>query len=182
MTVVRLFVTALLIGLSGGAGAQQPARDLAAQAAAMRELAFLQGRWLGQGWRNLPSGERVQSTQSIFVEPRASGLALIVEGISLRQPAPETKPSTASLAVVTYDERARRYRFRSFGFGEIIEAEGELIAPGKFQWTVPAGPAMLRFVVDGSGGTWQETGLRSGDGGKSWTPLYALTAHRTGDR
>lgn len=176
----RICAVALLF--AAVASAQPAPRDLNTQAAAMRELAFLQGRWLGQGWRNLPNGERVQSTQSIFVEPRASGLALIVEGISLRQGAADTKPSTASLAVVSYDERTKRYRFRSFGFGEMIEAEGEFVPPAKFQWTVPAGPAMLRFVVDGSNGTWNETGLRSGDGGKSWTPIYALTAHRTGER
>lgn len=160
----------------------QSGRDLAAQLAAMRKIGFLQGDWLGQGWRILPSGERITSTQSVRVEPHASGLALMVEGVSLRQGPAETKPSTLSFAVVTYDEKNKRYLFRSFGFGEMIEAKAELLAPKTFQWTVPAGPALLRFVVDGTAGTWMETGYRSGDGGKTWTQLYALTAHRVRDR
>jgi len=174
-----IFLSLVLFASSASAQGQ---RDIAAQTAAMRDIAFLQGDWLGQGWRILPTGERVQSTQQVRVQPRASGLALTVEGTSLRQGPAETKPSAGSFAVVTYDERAKRYLFRSFGFGEMIEADARLLAPNKFEWTVPAGQSLLRFVVDGSAGSWMESGYRSTDGGKSWVHLYQLTAHRTGQR
>jgi hypothetical protein len=185
---MRSLCIALTLTISAPAVAQAPAappamRDLAAQAAAMKEIAFLNGEWLGQGWRILPSGERVRNSQYIRVRPHGSGILATIEGVSLRQPDETARPSRGSFAVISYDERSRRYLFRSFGFGELIEAQGELVRPGVFRWTVPERTAQLRFTVDTTTpNVWVETGDRSTDGGRSWTNIYQLTAGRIDGR
>jgi hypothetical protein len=182
--MLRSVCFALVLAVSVPVVSQTPApprapRDLAAQAAAMRDIAFLSGEWLGQGWRILPTGERVRNTQHIRVRPHGSGILATIEGVSLRQPDESARPSRASFAVISYDDRARRYLFRSFGFGELIEAQGELIRPGVFRWVVAEGTAQLRFTVDATTpNTWVETGDRSTDRGSTWTKIYQLTASK----
>jgi len=167
--------------IATGAGAQTPVRDLDAQRAGMSALGSLHGRWLGQGERFLPDGKTYRFTQTMIIEPRSSGLVLTISGQSLQQgEALEHRPGTGSFAVVSFDERTRAYLLRSFGFGEMVEAKAELIAPNVFRWTTAAGSALLRFTIDlTQPGIWNELGERSGDGGKTWSPTNALVAYRT---
>ncbi len=159
-----------------------PVRDLAAQIAAMDALGPLRGRWLGRGSRTPPEGGRIDYAQTMLVEPKAGGVLLAIEGLSLREGAAAQRPGTGSFALVGYDERSRRYLFRSFGFGEMVEADARLLRPGVFEW-VTRGPVMLRSTVDASEpGVWKETGERSTDGGRSWAPTHALTAWRVETR
>lgn len=155
-----------------------PVRDLRAQISAMDALAPLRGRWLGRGSRTPPEGGRIDYTQTMLVEPKAGGVLLAIEGLSLRQGDAAAPPGTGSFAVVGFDERAGRYVFRSFGFGEMVEADARLVRPGVFEW-VTRGPVMLRSTVDASEpGVWKEAGERSTDGGRTWAPTHALTAWR----
>jgi hypothetical protein len=105
---------------------------------------------------------------------------LTLEGRSLRQGvAEDNKPGTGSFAVISFDDKSGEYLLRSFGFGEMVPAKAELVTPSTFRWTAAAGPAMLRFTIDLSKpGVWNETGERSGDGGKTWTMTNKLTAYR----
>lgn len=178
----RLAVAAVLLFAAPLAAQPAAPRDLPAQAKAMGEIAFLHGEWLGQGSRNLPTGVTMQDSYLVKVTPKAGGLVAIVEGQTLRQGVEGAKPTPGSFAVISYDDRAKRYIFRSFGFGEMIEAAGELVAPQVFRWTVPAGPVLLRFTIDGTAGTWSEKGERSADGGKTWSPTNTHVAYRTGTR
>jgi hypothetical protein len=161
--------------------AQTPQRDLAAQRTAMAKLDPLRGRWLGQGERIAPDGTTYMFTQTMRVEPRAGGVVLTIEGQSLRQgAADENRPGGGSFAVVTFDDKAGVYDFRSFGFGEMVPARAEMLDASTFRWTVAAGPAQLRFTIDLSApGVWKELGERSTDGGASWQPTNRLIAYRT---
>lgn len=180
--MIRTLALAALLAAAPLAAQPAQPRDLAAQAKAMADIGFLSGEWFGQGERNLPTGQTMRDSYVVRVTPKAGGLVAIVEGMTLRQNVEAAKPTPGSFAVISYDDRAKRYLFRSFGFGEMIEAAGELVAPGVFRWTVPAGPVLLRFTVDGTQGTWRETGERSADGGKTWSPTNTQVAYRTGVR
>ncbi len=163
------------------AAAQTPQRNLAAQQAAMAKLDGLKGRWLGQGERLNADGSRYTFTQTMNNDEHAGGLALTLEGKSLRHgAAADNKPGTGSFAVITFDDKTGGYELRSFGFGEMVTAKAELVTPTSFRWTASAGPAMLRFTIDMSQpGVWNELGERSADGGKSWQPTNRLIAYRT---
>ena len=173
---------AVIAALALTPAAAQVPRDIPAQARAMSDIGFLKGRWLGRGWRTPPGGTRYDYTQTMLVEPKAGGIALAIEGLSLRHAEGADKPGGGSFAVVTFDDRTRKYEFRSFGFGEMIPATAELVGPGVFRWTT-AGPVQFRFTVDGTKpGIWSETGERSTDGGKTWAATHALTAWRVDSR
>lgn len=162
------------------AAAQTPMRDLPAQRAAMAKLDALKGRWLGQGERRMPDGTSHAFSQTMENLPAANGLVLTISGKSLRHgPADANQPGSGSFAVVTYDDKAGVYEFRSFGFGEMVPAKAELVTPTMFRWTASAGPALLRFTIDLSqSGVWNEHGERSGDGGKTWQTTNRLIAYR----
>jgi hypothetical protein len=184
-----ILVAAALIA-AAGAAAQAPApaavqtapvRDLTAQIAAMDALKPLRGRWLGRGGRTPPTGGRIDYAQTMLVEPKAGGVLLAIEGLSLREGA-DAAPGTGSFALVGHDDKTGRFLFRSFGFGEMVEADARLVRPGVFEWTT-RGPVMLRSTVDASeAGVWKETGERSTDGGRTWAPTHALTAWRVEGR
>jgi hypothetical protein len=159
-----------------------PVRDLRAQIAAMDALQPLRGRWLGRGGRTPPTGGRIDYAQTMLVEPKAGGVLLAIEGLSLREGENAAPPGTGSFALVGFDERSGRYLFRSFGFGEMVEADARLVRPGVFEW-VTRGPVMLRSTVDASqAGVWKEAGERSTDGGRTWAPTHALSAWRVEGR
>ena len=163
------------------AASQTPQRDLAAQRAAMTKLDALKGRWLGLAERNTPDGKTYAFTQTMIVQPHASGLVMTIEGKSIRHGGgfEVERPGDGSFAVVTFDDRTTAYEFRSFGFGEVVPAKAELVTPTTFRWTAAAGPAMLRFTIDLSKpGVWNELGQRSSDGGKTWQTTNRLIAHR----
>lgn len=175
-----LTTLAIAAAMTVPAVAQTPQRDLAAQRVAMAKLDALKGRWLGLAERSTPDGKAYSFSQTMIIEPHASGLILTIEGKSIRHGAIDAgKPGDGSFAVVTYDDKAGAYEFRSFGFGEMVPARAELVTPTSFRWTASAGPAMLRFTIDLSKpGVWNELGERSGDGGKTWQPTNRLIAHR----
>lgn len=178
--MLKVALAAVLV-LATPALAQTP-RDLPAQATAMKQIDFMKGRWLGRGYRLMPDGKRYDYTQTMTIEGKGGGILLAIEGLSLRHGADAAKPGGGSFAVVSYDERTKTYDFRSFGFGELIPATAKLVRPQVFEWTT-AGPLMLRFTVDGTmPGEWRETGERSTDGGKTWSPTHALTAWRVDAR
>ena len=185
-SIMRLAVLSALLVTSVPAAAQTPAapapRDLVAQATAMSAVAFMKGRWLGRGYRIPPGGMRIDYTQTMVVEAKGGGILLAIEGLSLRHGENADKPGTGSFAVVSYDERAKAYAFRSFGFGEMIPATFEVVRPNVARWTT-SGAMMFRFTIDGTAnGEWRETGERSVDGGKTWTATHALTAWRVDAR
>lgn len=182
--MMKLIAVAAALLFAVPAAAQAPApRDLKAQAAAMADLSFLHGEWFGQGVRTPPGGAApVDDSYVVRATPKAGGLAMTIEAMTLRQRTEGAKPTPGSFAVVSYDDRTKHYVFRSFGFGEMIVADAELVAPQIFRWTVAAGPALLRFTVDGTGGTWSERGERSADGGKTWSPTNSSVSYRTGVR
>jgi hypothetical protein len=187
MPSLKPLLAALLIAanaLASPAVAQTPQRNLPAQIAAMAKLDALKGRWLGQGERFLPDGSRYNFAQTMNNDSHSGGLVLTLQGLSLRQGEPDAnRPGTGSFAVITFDDRAGVYQFRSFGFGEMVEANAELVDASTFRWTTAVGPAMLRFTIDLSRpGIWNETGERSIDGGKSWQTTNRLIAYRTETR
>jgi hypothetical protein len=141
----------------------------------MATITPLIGLWKGPGWRNLPTG-RVDFAQTVIVEPRVGGLAMSIQGQSVR--ADGTPPGPGSFAVVHWDETAQRYAFRSFVGGAMTDADAVWLDPDTFQWIARVPGALLRFTVQVKGDQWLEKGERSTDGGASWSPTNEVTLTR----
>src|SRR5262245_42562063 len=102
----------LLCGMSG-TRAQGPMPPAAALQA-MKQLDWLVGRWKGEAVIEYQPGQRRTINQTETVQSKLSGLVLLVEGVgTIRTPGEEREiPVFEALAVVSYDDQAKRYRWQ----------------------------------------------------------------------
>jgi hypothetical protein len=149
------------------------AADTASRKAELAKISGLVGTWTGPGWRILPTGERIEYDQTVLVTSKIGGQAMMIEGNSVRRP-PSGPQGAGSLAIVTWEPDQNRYAFRSFSGGRLTEADGALLSPDTFQWTVKGPPLGLRFTVKFGENQWSELGEVSRDGQKTWTVSYQL--------
>lgn len=131
--------------------------DIAAQKQAMAALDFMNGVWVGPAWTILPSGERSEVTQTERIGPMLDGLTKVIEG---RGYGPDGRTRFNAMAVISYDDRAGRYEFRSYAHGRVGTFEARLTAPGVYQWEIPAGPAVIHYSATVKDGVWHEVGDR----------------------
>lgn len=169
------------------AAAPGPARpgqpDIAAQKSAMAALSWMVGDWEGRGWTYTPSGERVTFRQTELVETRLDGALLLIEGRGYAPPADAQSPEQLmfnAFAVVSYNDIARAYTFRSYAMGYASSFEADVRADGAFVWRIapPGGPRMRYTITQPSPGVWFEIGERSTDDGATWTQFFEMRLTR----
>jgi hypothetical protein len=161
--------------------ASQPANmaaDTASRKVELAKISGLIGTWTGPGWRILPTGERIEYDQTVVVTSKMGGQAMMIEGNSVRRP-PNGPPGAGSLAIVTWEPEQNRYAFRSFTGGRFTQADGALLSPDTFQWTVKGPPLGMRFTVKFGENQWSELGEVSRDGQKTWTVSYQLEMRKS---
>lgn len=154
--------------------AQMPA---SVQREEMKKLDFLVGEWKGGGWIE-GSGRRSTFTTTEIIQSKLGGLGLLIEGIhKYKVPGKEGEVTGGfeALAIVTYDEQAKLYRWRSattHGRGGNFEAK--LIGPGTLQW----GDSSFRYTIKiTEAGQWHEIGEFPRDG-KAWERFFEMTLQR----
>lgn len=84
-----------------------------------------------------------------------------------------------AFAVVSYDEKAKRYRFQAYtDRGNYTEAEAK-VADGKLQWGFHMPPfGQVRYTITVTEqGEWSEIGELSSDG-KQWRKFFEMTLVR----
>lgn len=136
--------------------AQVPAQPAGseAQRAAMGALDFLDGEWRGEAVITTPGG-RMTLTQTERVGSLLGGSIKVIEG---RGYAADGSTQFNAMAVLSWDERAGRYGFRSWANGHTGEYPFERTEDG-FRWEIPAGPnAKVQYVAVVRDGTWHEVG------------------------
>jgi hypothetical protein len=154
------------------------AADTASRKVELAKISGLIGTWTGPGWRLLPTGERIEYDQTVVVTSKIAGQAMMIEGNSVRRP-PNGPAGAGSLAIVTWEPEQNRYAFRSFTGGRLTQADGALLRPDTFQWTVKGPPLGMRFTVKFSENQWSELGEVSRDGQKTWTVSYQLELRKS---
>jgi hypothetical protein len=154
-----------------------PGPDIAAQKKAMAALDFMDGVWSGSAWTILPSGEKSEVTQVERIGPMLDGLTKVIEG---RGYGPDGKTRFNAMAVISYDDRAGRYEFRSYAHGRVGTFEARLTAPGVYQWEIPAGPTVIRYSATVKDGVWHEVGDRIAPGAAP-VRFFEMKLKRVGD-
>ncbi|MBL8543386.1 MAG: hypothetical protein JNJ63_06210 [Hyphomonadaceae bacterium] len=151
--------------------------DLAAQRAAIERLAPLVGRWEGEA--NVLGPRPMQVHQTERVERELGGLVLLIHGAGYANPDHSGAPVFEAMAVISYDERADRYEFRSYTGGHANTGSAEFLPNGDLRWS-PAipGPVQMRYTISFAGTTWREVGEMSRDGGATWSETITLDLHR----
>ena len=173
MKAMALALAAVLA--TTGVSAQTGAPDPAAQRTALAKFAMLDGTWTGtatvmgrEGRQDLRHTERVG--------PMLGGAIRVIEGKSYR--ADGSEAGFNAFAVISYDADAGRYDFRSYAQGHAGTFPIEATGTG-FAWTMPAGPATIRYVAVVKDGSWHEEGTLTRPGAPP-VQVIVLDLKRTG--
>lgn len=150
--------------------------DIAAQRAAMDRLAGLLGEWRGEANVFAPQAMLVHQTER--VERDLDGLLILVHGAGYATPERTGAAIFQAVAVISFDDRARRYEFRTYSGGHATTATGEFLTDGSFRWSFSSGPYLTRFTIAFNEASWTEIGEMSRDGGATWTRLVELNLTR----
>ena len=177
---------ALLLGMLsfslGPARAQRP--DFSGpQKEAMQKLAFWVGEWEGSGWSMHGPGTRQEFTVHESVQPKLGGILLLVQGLGKSKDPASGKETVGhdALALVSFDTKAGKYRFRHYTMQGTSGDDELVITEKNMQWgmKVEGQPFQLRFTIEVQGDTWHEIGEFSQDG-QNWMQTMEMTLKRVG--
>ena len=148
-----LVAFSLLAAAPAVAQVQQPAGS-PVQRERVGALDFMNGEWRGTATTTMP-GHSTVLTQTERVGPLLGGSVKLIEG---RGYAADGTTRFNAFAILSWDERAGKYLFRSYANGYTGEYPFELTEDG-FRWEMPAGPnAKIQYVAVVRDGTWHEVG------------------------
>ena len=153
----------------------QPAGSMV-QREAVGALDFLDGEWRGQAVVHGPGGAEAL-TQTERVGSLLGGSIKLIEG---RGYAADGSTVFNAVAVLSWDEREGRYRFRSWANGFSGDYRFERTEDG-FRWETPAGPnARIEYVATVRDGIWHEVGTYIAEG-QPPRPMIDMRLTRIGD-
>ena len=158
-----------------------PQTSISIQRDEVKKLAFMVGQWKGAGWLEYAPGQRSAFVITETIQSKLDGLALLIEGVGKRKIDGKGEGDTIhqALAVLSYDDKARRYRFLTHtAEGRYADADVKLIEGG-WQWGLqfPGGMA-IRYTIKIAGkDEWHEIGERTTDG-KTWQQFHEMTLER----
>jgi hypothetical protein len=157
--------------------AQSPQPDTAPVLEAMKAVAFLEGRWAGEGWMQMGPGPKEEFSQTEIIERKLDGGLLLIEGIG-RSKGQEARKVHHAFAVISFDPSTKKYRFSSHIVGRPpLDVEPE-VGPNTLSWSYQPQPGIhIRYRITIADGTWREVGEFSRDG-QSWNPFFGMTLKR----
>lgn len=146
----------------------QPRPD--AQIAAMKKLDYMTGVWRGEGWVDMGGG-KMTFTGSETIQRKLDGVALLVEGAFVDA---SGKPSHTTLAVMSYDSAAKKYKFSTWLANGVSGVHDLTVNDNGWQWDIVTPYGTMRYTMKlGESGEWIETGARSTDG-KEWKQFFEM--------
>src|SRR5438552_14598288 len=107
--------------------------NLEAQRAAMKKLAFLIGKWLGEASVLRAPNQFADLSQTEEAEFRLGGLILIIEGVGRMKS--HGTPVLQALGLISFDDVSGKYQMRAFNDGRWLETEVKLLdEPSAISW------------------------------------------------
>lgn len=177
--LLPLAVALLIVHSAASLGIAQEQANVAAQREAMKKLDVWVGEWKGPGGFRVGANEKREFINHETIEWRLGGLALVVEGKGkTKNPTTGVETDTHNaLGVVTYDDKAKRYRFWNYRAGEAPSEDELKPMEGGFYWERKLQRGSIKFTLKFDGDIWHETGEFSMDG-KTWTTIMDMTLKR----
>ncbi len=148
-----------------------------AQVGEMKKLDWSVGSWKGKGWIQMGPQGRKEFTQTETVQSKLDGLVLVIEGQG-RSKENGSVVHTA-LAFVSYDERAKTFRWRAFtAEGRQTDTEAK-VGTNALEWGLQLSQrGQIRYTIKlDEQGEWFEVGEMTQDG-KTWQKFFELTLQR----
>ena len=156
--------------LSSALSAQTPE---SVQRAEMEKLRWIIGNWKGTGWiQRGPQGKK-EFIQTETIEGKLDGLVLIIEGRGTSKE--DGCLVHNALAVVSYDERAKTFRWRAFTHeGRQTDAVAK-VGANSLEWglDLPERGRVKYTLTRGKNGEWVEVGEMTQDG-QTWHKFFEM--------
>lgn len=176
-----LLITALFLGLAiGQAHAQDYGKASDALKQEMQKLSYLAGKWKGEAVARQRDGSTTKVAQEENIEFRLDNTLLLIEGTG-RNPQNLSEITFNALAVVTYDEAAKEFKFRShLRDGKKTDAYFKVLGDNHFEWGFDLpNNAKMRYDIklDPKAKTWLEIGEYSPNG-TTWYPFVELKLNK----
>lgn len=124
------------------------------RAAAMKKLSFMSGVWAGPATGTSADGTTYSVHQTERMGPMLGGDVIVLEG---RGYMADGTVGFNALGIVSWDATAKKYELRSYAQGYAGTFELTLTESG-YVWTIPMGPASMRYTAKVVDGTWNEIG------------------------
>lgn len=142
----------------------------------MQKLAYFAGKWKGEANARQRDGSMTKIIQEENIEFRLDNTLLLIEGTG-RNPENLNEITFNALAVVTYDEASKAFKFRShLRDGKQTDAYFKVLGENHFEWGFDIqNNAKMRYDIklDPKAKTWLEIGEYSPDGAK-WYQFIEL--------
>ena len=165
-TLLLIMILAAMSSITFAQGANQS--EL--KRSEMKKLEKMAGHWKGTGWMQQgPKRETFAGTET--VQSKLDGLATLVEGNFANS---EGKVIHQTLAVLSYDETQKNYRFATYLANGMTGVQEYKIVGDHFEWgfQIPNVGA-VRYTVKINDTTWFEIGEFSRDG-KTWMQNFEM--------
>jgi hypothetical protein len=143
----------------------------------MKKLDWLVGHWTGTGWIQMGPGGRKEFTQTETIQGKLDGLVVVIEGHGKSKVDGSTVHN--ALAFVSYDERAKTFRWRAFtAEGRHTDAEAK-VGTHMLEWglEIPQRGRMRYTLKLNAQGEWYEVGEMTQDG-QTWHKFFEMTLQR----
>jgi len=142
----------------------------------MKKLDWLVGRWNGAGWILMGPQGRHELTQTETIEAKLDGLVLVIEGLGKAKDDGSTVH--AALALVSYDHRAKTFRWHAITPEGQIDTEAK-VGTDKLEWSlqIPQRGRMRYTITRNDKGEWVEIGEMSQED-QTWRKFFEMTLRK----
>ena len=163
------------VALLGAIAADQPTSK-EVQHREMKKLDWLVGRWKGTGWILMGPQGRHEFTQTETIEAKLDGLVLVIEGMGKAKEDGSTVH--AALAFVSYDHRAKTFRWHAFAPEGQIDTEAK-VGMDTLEWSlqIPQRGRMRYTISRNEKGEWFEIGEMSQED-QTWRKFFEMTLRK----
>ena len=176
LAAATLLLSIASVPVAAGQGPPDLEAMMQAQRIAMKKLDFMDGVWRGPAWTILPTGERMEFTQTERIGPFLDGTVKVVEGLGYDS---DGNVAFNALAIISYNIADDSYDFRSYARGFVGDFKLVPTDDG-FTWEIPAGPMTIRYTATIQDGSWHEVGDRIMPGQEP-VRFVEFTVKRKGD-
>jgi hypothetical protein len=163
------------VALLGAFAADQPTPK-EVQHREMKKLDWLVGRWKGTGWIQMGPQGRHEFTQTETIDAKLDGLVLVIEGLGKAKEDGSTVH--AALAFVSYDHRAKTFRWHAFTPEGQIDTEAR-VGTDTLEWSlqIPQRGRMRYTITRNEKGEWFEIGEMSQED-QTWRKFFEMTLRK----
>ena len=120
--------------------------NLETQREAMRKLAFLAGKWVGEARLLRGPTELVELLQTEEAQYKLDGLILVIEGVGRTKSGGQ--PLLQAFGIISYNDESGTYHLRAFNDGRFLETQMKLLEGGKgMTWGFALGEIKTNSVL-----------------------------------